>query len=252
MDNIDLRFGKPSASDAFYTTIFNLYNAAPGANKVVQGGPSSTDPLGCTGFTLLGPNVPCSQYFFKTRGRSSQDALTSGRLDWNIDKNDRAFSRIQGEQGLEAFYTDPISSVFDVDYDVSLWQGQLIETHTFGSRAASQFLVGGSEYDFLWKVRDPSQALAAFPTVLNFSVPGTFTGLGGDDWIGSYGRNSMQYQLSEDVVKIRGSQKLGFGVNFAPSLLACSTKHRKRDWTVDAPNRRRLLPRGRRSSDTIR
>ena len=215
IDNIDSKFGKTSASNAFYKTIFNLYDAAPETNKVTQGGPSNNDPLGCSGFTLLGPNVPCSQYFFKTRGRPSQDALTSGRLDWNIGKNDRAFLRIQGEHGLGAFYTDSISSLFDADYDVSLWQGQVIETHTFGSGAASQFLVAGSEYDFLWKVRDPSQALAAFPTILNFSVPGTFTGLGGDDWIGSYGSNSGQYQLSEDVVKIEGSQRLGFGVNFA-------------------------------------
>lgn len=72
--NIDSRFGSTSASDAFYKQMFNLYNAAPGINKVIRGGPSSTDPLGCTGFTHLGTNVPCSEYFLKTRGRPSQDA----------------------------------------------------------------------------------------------------------------------------------------------------------------------------------
>jgi Carboxypeptidase regulatory-like domain len=209
--NIDSRFGSTSASDAFYKEIFNLYDAAPGTNTVIQGGPSSSDPLGCSGFTLLGPNVPCSQYFSKTRGRPSQDALISGRLDYNIGKNDRAFCRLQGEQGFGAFSTDPISPVFDSDYDVSLWQGQLIETHAFGSRAASQLLLAGSEYDSVWRAKYPSQALTTFPTVLNFSVPGTFTGLG--NGIGSYGRNTRQYQLSEDVVKIRGRHKLGFGVD---------------------------------------
>jgi hypothetical protein len=213
--NIDSRFGPTSASDAFYKMIFNLFKAAPGENAVVQGGPNSTDPLGCSGFALLGSNVPCSQYFFKTRGRPSQDALTGGRLDWNIGKNDRAFFRIQGEHGVGAFYTDPISALFDADYNVSLWQGQLVETHAFGSGAASQFLLGGSEYDFVWKIRNPSQALAAFPTVLNFSAPGTFTSLGGADWIGSYGHNHRQYQVSEDVAKIWRRQKLGFGVNVA-------------------------------------
>jgi hypothetical protein len=208
--NIDAKFGKTSASDSFYRQIFKLYSAAPETKNVTQGGPSSTDPLGCTGFTGLGNNIPCSNYFFKERGRPSQDTLTSGRLDWNVDKNDRAFLRIHGEQGHGAFYTDPISSLFDAVYDVSLWQGQLMETHTFGSGAASQFVVGGSEYDFSWRPRNPSQALAAFSTVLNFSVPGTYTSLGGVDWIGSYTHNHRQFQLSEDIVKIRGRQKLGF------------------------------------------
>lgn len=213
--NIDSRFGLTSASDAFYKQMFNLYNAAPGINKVIHGGPSSTDPLGCTGFTHLGTNVPCSEYFFKTRGRPSQDALTSGRLDWNIAKSDRAFFRIQGEHGLGAFYTDPISSSFDADYNVWLWQGQLVETHSFGSGAASQFVAGGSEYDFVWAPKDTAQALAAFPTILNFSVPGTFNGLGGDDGIGSYHHNHRLYELSEDVAMIRRGHKLGFGVSLA-------------------------------------
>jgi hypothetical protein len=213
ISNIDSRFGISSASDAFYKTIFNLYNAAPGTNTVIQGGPSANDPLGCSGFTLLGTNVPCSQYFSTTRGRPSQDALTSGRLDWNIGENDRAFFRIQGEHGVGAFYTDPISSRFDADYNVSLWLGELVETHTFGSGTASQFLAGGSEYDFRWKPKQLLQALATFPTVLNFSVIGTFTGLGGNDGIGSYEHNHRQYQISEDIMKIQRSHKLGFGVD---------------------------------------
>ena len=213
--NIDSRFGPTSASDAFYKRIFNLYNATPGASGAIPGGFSD---LGCAGFSGpngLGTKVPCALHFFKTRGRPSQDSLTSGRVDWNVSQNDRAFFRIQGEEGLGAFVTDAISSLFDADYKVSLWEGQLIETHTFRSSAASQFLVAGSDYHFVWKVKNPSQALSAFPTTLNFNVPGTFTGLGGLDWIGSSGCNCTQYQVSEDVAKIWGSQKLEFGANLA-------------------------------------
>jgi hypothetical protein len=215
--NIDTRFGPTSASDAFYKRIFNLYDATPGANRAIPGG-FSDDPLGCTGFSGpngLGTTVPCAVHFFKTRGRSSQDALTSGRVDRNFGKNDRAFFRIQREHGLGAFYTDALSSLFDADYDVSLWQGQFMETHTFGSAAASQFLVAGYYYSFIWKLSNPSQALAAFPTTLNFNS-GTFAGLGGLDWIGpASGCNCTHFQVSEDVVKIRGTQKLGFGANLA-------------------------------------
>jgi len=109
------KFGPTSASGAFYRRIFDLYDAAPGGNKVASG-ITPTD-LGCAGFSLpngLGTTIPCSRGFIKTRGRPSQDALTSGRMDWNLGSNDRAFSRIQGQHGLGAFASDAINSVFEL------------------------------------------------------------------------------------------------------------------------------------------
>jgi len=221
--NIDSRFGASSASDAFYKQIFNLYNAAPGTSPVVLGGLSPNDPTGCTGFVdpndPNGPghgNVPCARYFLSTRSRPSSDTLISGRVDWNVGKNDRAFLRVQHDRSLGAFAVDPISSLFDGDLTVSRWQGQLVETHAFGASASSQFLLAGSYYVPVFKSKNLSQALAAFPTVLDFSVPGTFTTLGGTNGLGSYGRYNTQYQVSEDVAIFRGKQKYGFGVNFAP------------------------------------
>jgi hypothetical protein len=213
----DPRFGPTSATDAFYKRIFSLYNAAPGTSSARPGGFSpTTDPTGCTGFTALRPGVPCAMNFLSTRSRPSSDTLTSGRVDWNVNKNDRAFLRIQHDRGLGAFDADPISSLFDGDFDVSRWQAQLIETHTFGSSAASQFLLAGSYFVPIFQSRNPSQALSAFPTVLSFNAPGTFTTLGGANWLGAYGRYNTQYQLSEDVVVTRHNQKFGFGANFAP------------------------------------
>jgi len=215
ISNIDSRFGSTSASDAFYKQIFSLYNAAPGASSARQGGQDPiSDPTGCTGFPNLGPKIPCAINFLSVRRRPSSDTLTAGRVDWNAGKNDRAFIRIQYEDGLGAFFTDPISPLFDADFDGLWWQGQLIETHTFDSSAASQFLAAGSYFSRIWKLKDPSHALSAFPTVLNFNAPGTFTSLGGLDSIGSYGRRQSQYQFSEDVVKTWGKQKFGFGANF--------------------------------------
>jgi hypothetical protein len=217
--NIDSKFGANSASDAFYKQIFSLYNAAPGASSARPGGQDpQSDPTGCTGF--IGPNglgttVACAMNFLSVRRRPSSETLTAGRLDWIADNNDRVFLRIQYERGLGAFYTDPISPLFDADYDAPTWQGQLSETHTFDSSAASQFLAAGSYFSRIYKVKDPSEALSAFPTVLNFSAPGAFSTLGGLDEIGAYGRHQTQYQLSEDVAKAWAKQKLGFGVTFA-------------------------------------
>jgi hypothetical protein len=202
-----LRFGPNSATDTFYRKIFSLYNAAPGANH------ASADPAVCTGFMGLPAGVPCAMNFFSSRSRPSSDTLTAGRIDWNAGKNDRAFLRIQYEAGSGAFFTDPISPLFDADFSAPSWQGQLIETHTFGSSAASQFLAAGSYFSRIWKVKDPSQALSAFPTVLGFWAPGAFTQLGGVDFIGAYGRRQTQYQLSEDVAKTWGKQRFDFGAN---------------------------------------
>ena len=210
----DPRFGPNSATDAFYRKIFRLYNAAPGADHAVAGGQDPTsDPTGCTGFMGLPAGVACAMNFLSSRSQPSSDTLTAGRIDWNVSKNDRAFVRIQYEGGWGAFFTDPISPVFDAGFNAPSWQSQLIETHTFGSSAASQFLAAGSYFSQIFEVKNPSQALAAFPTVLGFWAPGSFTQLGGVDWTGAYGRRQAQYQLSEDVVKTWGKQKFGFGAN---------------------------------------
>jgi hypothetical protein len=218
LTNIDAKFGAASASDAFYRKVFNLYNAATGAASAKPGTP--TDPLGCGGFT--GPNglgtiAPCADYFIVDRGRPSQDALVSGRIDWNLSRNDRAFFRLQYDQGHGALYTDPISPVFDTDLNQPWWQSQMVETHTFSPSAASQFLLAGSYFAGIAHVKNPAQTLATFPTVLNFYTFGTFNNLGGqDNWnIFGSGRYNTQYQLSEDVVKIAGNHKLEFGGQFA-------------------------------------
>jgi hypothetical protein len=219
MANIDSIFGRASASYAFYRNIFDLYNAAPGASSATPGGPYPTDPTGCTTFTGpkgLGTSVPCAMYFITTRGRPSQDALTAGRVDWRARNSDRAFFRLQYDHGRSAYFTDPISPLFDVDLNLPWLQGQVIETHTLGSSAASQFLLAGSYIAPIYDVTNRSQTLAAFPTFLGFYVPGTFTNLGGEDNAIALGTGEYytQYQVAEDVVKTRGNQKFGFGASF--------------------------------------
>jgi len=218
----DPRFGQNSATYAFYTKIFNLYNAAPGARSAISGGPDPSDPGGCTGFTGLGNDpvtnlpVPCARYFFSSRSRASQETLTSGKVDWNISASDRAFLRLQYDISRNARYTDPIDSLFDTDAKGPWWEGNLVETHTFGSSAASQFVLAGSYKDWSQQPNNPAQALAAFPTILNFGVNGSqgaFSRLG-SIYNPAFSGADTQYQVSEDVVKTRGKNKFGFGANF--------------------------------------
>jgi hypothetical protein len=212
--NIDSRFGSTSPSDAFYKKIFDLYNAAPGATPVFSGA-NPNDPIGCTGFTGLGNGVPCSRYFLSTRSFPDADTLISGRIDWNVGRNDRAFLRLQHDGGRAINLADPISSVFDVYSSGPWWQGQLSETHAFGSSGASQLLVGGSYFAQTGGPKNISQALSTFPTGLNFAS-GTFSSLGGwDSGVGfGFGWRVTQYQISEDVVRTWGKHKFGMGGGF--------------------------------------
>ena len=218
--HIDSKFGSNSASDAFYKKIFALYNAAPGAGSAMNG---SLNGDGCLGFADpddqngFGHNgVPCAMHFFATHSAPFRDTLTMGRVDWNASAMDRVFVRLQNEIGHSTDFVDPISSLFNAYGQHLWWQGQLNETHTFGSWAASQFLLAGFYLRPITQVQNPSQTLAAMPTNLNFSdVTGVFTNLGGaNDLAHPSGLPGTQFQFSEDLAKTWRSHKFAVGASF--------------------------------------
>ncbi len=196
--------------------MFNLYINTPRASAAIPCGFS--DPLGGTGFvgpSGLGTTVPCAVHFLENIGRPSDQALASGRVDWNIGPNDRAFLLVQYDHGFQASYTDAISPLFDADSNQPSWQGQLIETHAFGPTATNQILVAGWWQGKIIKLANPSQTLSAFPTTLDWNfTTSTFTNLGGVDNSLPQGRNATRFQISEDFVKTWGKQQFGLGVNF--------------------------------------
>lgn len=218
--HIDSKFGSDSASDAFYKKIFALYNATPGASSAVKG---SVNSDGCQGFADpddpngFGHNgIPCAMHIFATHSAPFRDTLTMGRVDWNASAMDRVFLRLQNQFGDGNFFVDPISTLFNAYHHQLWWQGQLNETHTLGSSAASQFLLAGFYLRPTNQVQNPSQTLAAMPTNLNFSaVTGVFTNLGGaNDLANPAGLPTTQFQLSEDLAKIWSSHKFAVGASF--------------------------------------
>ena len=212
----DSRFGPSSATYSFYQRIFDLYNSAPGLNLAKSG--ALGDALGCSGFqdknSGLGITIPCARYFIQARARPSKDMLNSGRLDWNISARDHAFLRVQYDSGHSSVATDSISPLFDADARFPTWQGQIMETHSFGSSAANQLLLAGSSLMAFWQVIHPSDALSAFPTHLSFNAQGTFTDLGNSEFNPKqiYGL-PLRYQVTDDLAKTWHSHKFGLGLN---------------------------------------
>src|SRR5580692_3072389 len=215
-------FPANSATVNFYQNIFNLYNNAKGAAKAVPGaGFLSPDPLGCNGFTGLGPGVACSSFFQAADNNLTTEAQYAGRVDFNATANDRVFLRVLYDKGNQASDTDPISPLFNITSSQPQWQGQLNETHSFGSSMVNQFVLSGQWYSAVFSNPDRTATLAAFPTTLLFAnanipwfnIGGAAAGGAGNAFF-PQGRNVTQYQIGDDFSKTLGNHTLKFGTKF--------------------------------------
>jgi Carboxypeptidase regulatory-like domain/TonB-dependent Receptor Plug Domain len=222
--NLENKDGFPanSATVAFYQNTFNLYNNAKGAANAVPGaGPLSTDPLGCNGFTGLGPGVACSSFFQAADNNLTHEQQFAGRVDYNATSNDRLFLRILYDKGVQASDTDPISPLFNITSTQPQWQGQLNETHTFGSTMVNEFILSGQWYSAVFDNTNRAATLAAFPTTIAFgnanipwfNIGGAAAGGAGDAFF-PQGRNVTQYQIGDDLSKTLGNHTLKFGTKF--------------------------------------
>ena len=221
LENVD-GFPANSATVQFYQNMFNLYNNAKGAANAVPGaGPLSTDPLGCNGFGGLGAGIACSSFFVAADTNLTHEQQFAGRVDYNISSNDRVFLRILYDKGVQASSTDPINPLFNIVSTQPQWQGQLNETHTFGSSLVNQFILSGAWYSAVFDNANRATTLAAFPTTILFgaaNIPwfnlgGAAAGGAGDAFF-PQGRNVTQYQLSDDVSKTWGNHSFKFGTKF--------------------------------------
>jgi hypothetical protein len=201
-----------AASVPFYQNMFNLYNNAPGASRATLGIGGNAADTGCNGFTGLGA-APCVSSFRSTNTQLTHEQIFSGRLDTNLGRSDRLFFRIQQDHGVQATVTDPISPLFNLTSDQPEWQGQISETHAWGSGATNNLIISGQWYSAIFNPTNPSAALAAFPTTMTLSG-GEFTTLGGLDFITPQGRNVSQAQISDDYSRVVGRHTLKFGAKY--------------------------------------
>jgi len=215
-------FPANSATVQFYQSVFNLYNNAKGAANAVPGaGPLSQDPLGCNGFTGLGPGVACSSFSRSANNNLTHEAQYAGRFDYNFSDKDRIFVRVLYDQGVQASDTDPISPLFNITSTQPQWQSQINETHTFNPTLVNQFIIGGQWYSAVFDNTNRAATLAGFPTTINFgaanipwfNIRGAAAGGAGDAFF-PQGRNVTQYQVSDDLSKTLGNHTLKFGGKF--------------------------------------
>ena len=141
--------------------------------------------------------------FNGTAGNFTHEYLVSGRTDFNLGQNDKAFVHFEVDKGLQATFTSLLNPVFNADSPQPQYQGQLSETHTFTPNLTNQFLFGALYYRAIFTNTSLAAANALTPFSMFFgdspfasnSNGGT---VGGLDIIWPQGRNVTNYQFADD------------------------------------------------------
>jgi hypothetical protein len=213
----------PTASTAlpFYQNIFNVYNGAKGyaaANAAPQA--SSCGSLnGNNGLAI--PNDACAGRTFESSPNGNQEWLLSGRVDWDINENNKIFGRTKFDRGTQPTFTDPVSPAFNIHSIQPQDEGQLNYTHVFSPNVVNNIVGSVLWYSALFQSPNTPAATAAFPGLFAFSDLGiACLGQGCADTAAGLpspfpqGRNVTQWGIVDDLSITRGNHSFKMGVNF--------------------------------------
>ena len=202
-----------SAEIPFYQQMFAIYNNAPGVGAAtpVPGG-------GCQGFTGLPDGVPCALQFRSTPPNLNKEYLWSARVDHTFSDRDRGFIRVSRDNGFQPTFTSPFGPTFNAQSNQPQMNGQVSETHVFGTNTVNEFKGSALFYAAEFVPSDPEGSLAALPTVVNFSG-GPFTSVGafgapGPNFYVPEGRRVFQYQILDDFSHVHGNHTFRMGFSW--------------------------------------
>jgi outer membrane receptor protein involved in Fe transport len=207
-----------AAEIPFYKQIFGIYNNAPGAGSAsaVAGG-------GCGGFTspLLAASAPCVLQFRNTPADINKEYQWSGRVDHIFSEKDRGYIRVSRDNGFQPTFASPFGPTFNEESNQPQMLAQVSETHVFGPNTVNQFNASTLFYAAVFVPSDPSAALSALPTFVNFSG-GTFTSVGpygepaanSEGFFFPQGRRVFQYQVADDLSHIMGKHTFRVGISW--------------------------------------
>lgn len=208
-----------SASIPYYQNMFNLYNAAATAHNAQPGDQNFSGTAASTGCGTLNATdaaalgtAPgaCTDYYSSTATTYANEALEIFRVDAVLGAKDKAFIRYEHDNGAQPTYTDPINPIFNAISIQPQDNGQFNETHTFGTRAVNNFILGTLIYFAKFGPANEAASLAAFPATLSLN-DGSLGTLGGEDYEFPTGRNDSTVQVQDDFALNEGAHTLKFG-----------------------------------------
>jgi len=219
----------PSTATSFYNNMFSLYNGSPhyaaaNANPIgVQNnnGVGSCGSLNGFGINQAGQTDACVGTVFQNNPNGNQEWLLSGRVDWDIDENNKIFGRTKFDRGTQPTYTNPINPIFNVHSIQPQDEGQLNYTHVFSPNVVNNLVGSVLWYSAIFQSPNITAANAAFPGVfiptdISLACLGAACGLDAPGVADGYpqGRNVTQWGIVDDLSITRGNHSFKMGVNF--------------------------------------
>lgn len=185
-----------AASKTLYSTMFASTNSSAAratAIPVVTGSGEQQDSTGTYGCGSLAgtPNYAtggtlgtsaaesCIDSAFVNAVALNREWLATGRLDWNIDDNNRIFFRVLDDQGSQPTFVSLINPLWDMGSTQPLWTGQLNYTHIFSANMTNQFIAAGTYFSGIFGPANTPATLASSPTQFNQSNDGGTNALAG-------------------------------------------------------------------------
>lgn len=209
----------PTAATAlpFYQNMFNLYNASPAyatANANPQA--ASCGSLAGSGIIQGGFSDACLGQVFQSSPNGNQEWLLSGRVDWNLDENNKIYARTRFDRGTQPTLTDPVSPLFNIHSIQPQDEGQLNYTHIFSPNVVNNIVGSVLWYSAIFQSPNLPAAEAAFPGIFTLGdIPMACLGSGcADGSIFPQGRNVTQWGVVDDLSVTRGNHSFKMGVNF--------------------------------------
>jgi hypothetical protein len=201
----------------FYQNIFNLYNASPAyaaANANPQA--ASCGSLAGSGISQGGQSDACLGNVFQSSPNGNQEWLLSGRVDWNVNENNKVYGRTKFDRGTQPTLTDPISPVFNIHSIQPQDEGQLNYTHIFSPNVVNNIVGSVLWYSAIFQSPNQPAALASFPGIFSIGdLPMACLGSGcADGSIWPQGRNVTQWGVVDDLSVTRGNHSFKMGINF--------------------------------------
>ncbi len=191
----------PSTSVPFYQQVFSLYQNTSGTPTAILG-----CPLGAAG-------DGCANRQSVSHSSDDHEQVQTARVDYNINRKDTAWFRLQSDTGLQAAWTDPINPVFDAFSPQPLYSFASGHTHVFSQNLVNYFNPAFSWYESLFGPSNLQRTLSAFPIVLQGTGANAFTPIGGLDNTWTQGRRASRFFINDNVAWSRGAHELRFGTN---------------------------------------
>jgi hypothetical protein len=209
----------------FYENIFSLYNASPhfaaaNANPASGcGGLPAVGGLNGQGITQGGVTDACTGSVFQTSPNGNKEWLVSGRVDWDINENNKIFGRTKFDRGTQPTYTDPINPVFNIHSIQPQDEGQLNYTHVFSPNVVNNAVGSILYYSAIFQSPNLGAATAAFPGLFfinNLAIAPLGEGSGFDPAFSLFpqGRNVTQWGVIDDLSITKGNHSFKMGINF--------------------------------------